>query len=335
MYVPAPAIPLKGVFVRPLSNDLGFWYGGKLAAIAAPDSETALRRSEVLREDLDALIEQGAFRRYDMAASFLPSQSRQKSQIRAIPDELELRQRLAAAIADSPLRKDVFEPFIKQAQQARQQPLLTVESLGQSPMGERLKSLLFEHNDIWVALILLHGVVDENALQALNKDEGDVQVLYLNVLASAEGILEKALDRITPLLVAGVGMIYLLLAFAFRSVTRPLFILLPTLSAVAATMAILNLSGIPMTLMHLVSLLLIIGLGLDYSLFYNRLNDFANEWDTTFRALWVCAFTTVLVFGILVISRTPPLQAIGATVGIGVTLSLILGACWTQKTVRH
>lgn len=202
-------------------------------------------------------------------------------------------------------------------------------------MGERLKSLLFEHNDIWVALILLHGVVDENALQALNKDEGDVQVLYLNVLASAEGILEKALDRITPLLVAGVGMIYLLLAFAFRSVTRPLFILLPTLSAVAATMAILNLSGIPMTLMHLVSLLLIIGLGLDYSLFYNRLNDFANEWDTTFRALWVCAFTTVLVFGILVISRTPPLQAIGATVGIGVTLSLILGACWTQKTVRH
>jgi predicted exporter len=316
---------------RELRNDLGFWYGGRLAVVVAPSAEGALKRSEALRLELDELIEAGAITRYDMAASFIPSQELQRRQIDAIPAEAELRRRLASVVTESPFREEIFEPFIEEAVEARDRPLLTVESLSNTQMGVRLEALLFEQDGIWIAPVLLHGVDDESQLDALNRSDGDTQVIYLNIKERATEVLATAIDHVIPLLGFGVLAIYLLLLVAYRSVLKPLRVLFPTLSAVAVTLAILNLSGISLTLMHLVSMLLIIGLGLDYALFYNRLNDDEAEWQTTFKALWVSSFTTVMVFGILFFSNTPPLQAIGLTVGIGALLCLVFGACWTRR----
>ena len=81
-------------------------------------------------------------------------------------------------------------------------------------------------------------------------------------------------------------------------------------------------------------LLLVVGLGLDYSLFFNRLSHSVEEWTTTFKALWVCCITTVLVFGMLMLSHTPPLQAVGLTVSIGAGLCLVFGAVWSTAVPR-
>lgn len=316
---------------RDLRADLGFWYGGKLAVVAGDSAQAVLERSEALAGELDTLIEEGVITRYDMAATFLPSRARQERQLAAIPREGELRERLAAALEDSPFRKDVFEPFIEEAVAARQREPLSVESLAHTQMGERIEALLFQEDGLWIAPVLLHGVSDEARLDGLNRRYGDSEVLYLNIKERAEDILATAVDHVLPLLGFGVLAIYLLLAVSYRSVVRPFRVLMPTLTAVAVTLAILNLAGISLTLMHLVSLLLIVGLGLDYALFYNRINTDAEEWHTTFKALWVCCFTTVLVFGMLVFSSTPPLEAIGMTVGTGALLCLVFGACFTRN----
>lgn len=316
---------------RTLRGDLGFWYGGKLAVVVADSSEHALIRSEALMPDLDRLIEAGVIKRYDMAARFIPSQQHQKRQIEAIPNDIELRHRLNIALEGSPFKKGVFEPFLKDASEARQRPLLTIENLSDSQMGERLKALLFQENGLWIAPVLLHGVSDEKTLYSLDHKYPDSEVIYLNIKGRASEVLASALDRVLPLLGLGVLAIYLLLVVSYRSLVRPLRVLFPTLSAVAVTLAILNLSGISLTLMHIVSMLLIIGLGLDYALFYNRLSDDDKEWNTTFKALWVSCLTTVMVFGILFFSKTPPLTAIGLTVAIGAFLCLVFGACWTPR----
>ena len=77
-----------------------------------------------------------------------------------------------------------------------------------------------------------------------------------------------------------------------------------------------------------------VGLGLDYALFFNRLPENEGEWDTTFKALWVCGITTILVFGILTFSRTPPLEAIGLTVGLGAFMSMVFAAMWAATPDR-
>ncbi len=86
-----------------------------------------------------------------------------------------------------------------------------------------------------------------------------------------------------------------------------------------------------MSIFNLISLLLVVGLGLDYALFFNRLPDNQEEWETTFRALWVCAITTILVFGILMYSQTPPLEQIGTTVALGAFLAIIFAAMWATR----
>ncbi len=314
-----------------LRADLGFWYGGKLVVVTGETSENVLVRSEAMMDDLDRLVNSGVIERYDMAASFIPSRQRQQKQLAAIPDEMKLRKRLNDALETTPFRKDVFEKFIQEAVAAKARPLLTVNNLEDSQMGERLKALLFQRNGLWIAPVLLHGVKNEQALEVLNQKYPESETIYLNIKARATQILADALDRIVPLIGFGVLAIYLLLAVSFRNLLKPLRILFPTLSAVAVTLALLNLAGVSLTLMHLVSLLLIVGLGLDYALFYNRLNHNRDEWYTTFKALWVSSFTTILVFGILFFSHTPPLQAIGLTVGIGAFLCLVFGACWTHS----
>jgi len=315
---------------RQIRADLGFWYGGKLMLVIGADSEAALRASEDIREKLDTLIEEGAFQRYDMAANYVPSLHQQKQQLAAIPDEKTLRSRVDEALIDSPFKKGIFEPFINQAIAAKTNPLLSVVSLQNSQMGERLKAMLFEQDGLWIAPILLHGVTDEFALQSLNQTESNFQVIYMNIKAEATRILSDSIANIVPLLLTGIAAIYIFLAIGFKSFVRPIRVLMPTFCAVAVTLGLLNALGISLTLMHLVSLLLIVGLGLDYALFYDRLNHNSDEWESTFKALWVSSITTVFVFGILCFSSTPPLQAIGVTVGIGALMCLFFGACWTR-----
>ena len=78
----------------------------------------------------------------------------------------------------------------------------------------------------------------------------------------------------------------------------------------------------------------VVGLGLDYALFFNRLTHSDEEWDTTFKALWVCCITTVLVFAMLLLSNTPPLKAVGMTVSMGAGLCLVFGAIWSTSINR-
>ena len=72
------------------------------------------------------------------------------------------------------------------------------------------------------------------------------------------------------------------------------------------------------------SVLLIIGLGIDYSLFINRRSsDTADNYNSCHGVL-ISAFSTLLAFGVLILSDVPVLMAIGQTVSIGVIASLVL-----------
>ena len=131
------------------------------------------------------------------------------------------------------------------------------------------------------------------------------------------------------------AIIYGALALAFRCFFRPLRIMIPTFAAAVTTAALLVFSGNPLSIFHLISLLLVVGLGLDYALFFNRLPENSGEWESTFKSLWICGITTILVFGILTYSNTPPLKAIGITVGIGAFLSMIFAAMWSAIAEKN
>jgi predicted exporter len=125
----------------------------------------------------------------------------------------------------------------------------------------------------------------------------------------------------------------LLLAFALRSPLRVLRVLLPLALAVLIVMAGLALAGQKMTILHLVGLLLIVAVGSNYALFFDRGHDRSGPSPRTLASLLFANLTTVAGFGILAFSTVPVLQAIGSTVGPGAILALLFSAMLAEQSL--
>ena len=97
--------------------------------------------------------------------------------------------------------------------------------------------------------------------------------------------------------------------------------------------AILLAAGQRLSLFNLVALLLVVGIGLNYALFFNRPASDPEERGRTLLSLAVCCATTLSAFGCLAFSHTPVLRAIGITVALGTVLSLVLSAALSEKPV--
>ena len=98
--------------------------------------------------------------------------------------------------------------------------------------------------------------------------------------------------------------------------------------------ALLHALGGGFSLFHIASFLLVIGLGLDYALFFNRRHGTLAERGRTIYGLVVCSTTTILVFGVLTFSQIPVLRAIGMTAALG-SLACLLFAALLAEDARH
>jgi len=131
--------------------------------------------------------------------------------------------------------------------------------------------------------------------------------------------------RAQALRFAGVGAlaIALLLWLGLRNLGFALRVMLPVYAGIAMTVGLLVSSGVGLTLFHLVSLLLVLGVGLNYALFFNQAELGTESERETSLALSVCFLTTLAAFGCLATSHIPILSAIGLTVSLGTALSLL------------
>ena len=315
-----------------LRADLGFWAGGKMLVVTGTSMEDVLQRTETLDSYLEQKVEQGVISGFDMASHFLPSQQKQKSNLAALQDVEAIKLNLNNALQDLTFKPKIFDPFIVDVVESADKNPITPTTLSQTTLGDRLKPLLFEFEEGAAGVILLHDVLDGKLMKEFALDHEEVE--YLDLKQEATNLVARNVKWVSLVMIACVILIYIVLSKSFGSVVRPFRIMVPTFSAAVVAAAILVNIGYPLSIFHLISLLLVVGLGLDYALFFNRLPDNHDEWNTTFKSLWVCGITTVLVFGILTFSQTPPLRAIGVTVGIGALISIIFAAMWAAAPAK-
>ena len=106
---------------------------------------------------------------------------------------------------------------------------------------------------------------------------------------------------------------------------------MPVLAALVLDVAILLAAGFRISLFNLVALLLVVGIGLNYALFFNRPAPGREERERTLLSLAVCCGTTLCAFGCLAFSEKPVLRAIGITVALGTILSLAMSAVLSEQ----
>lgn len=75
-----------------------------------------------------------------------------------------------------------------------------------------------------------------------------------------------------------------------------------------------------LNLFHVLALLLVLGVGIDYSIFFA---ESGTHRDTTMLAVLLSTATTLLSFGLLALSQTAAISSFGTVISIGLLCSLL------------
>lgn len=307
-----------------LRRDLSTPDARYLLVVDASSMQEALQRAEQLGHKLDALQTSNAIAGYDSPARVLPSEATQRARQAALPEPPQLRAALDEAARGLPFQANLFEPFLKDAAAAREAPPLERGSFTGTGLGLKLGALLVERRGAWLALLPLRGVHDPSVLTGAAGAIPGVHLLDLK--GEADSMYRGYRSQALLFGLLGAIAIVVLLLVTLRSWRRALDVLLPLAAAIAVTCAAFTLGGRQLNMFHLIGLLLVVGVGSNYSLFFERETFARSDRGLTVVSVALCNFATIMGFGLLGFARAPVLSAIGGTVALGAFLSLVFAA---------
>jgi predicted exporter len=291
-----------------------------------------LQHTERLDEFLSAAASDGTIESWQSLTNLLPSSAVMQSRYASIPDRDSLRTLVADSIASTPFRANAFDPFIDTAAALGKIPELSAERFINSPLQPWLDAHLMKIGSTWVSLISLSNP-DVDALQANSGDWGQGAELLDMRDSSMDMMQDYRSNAIAAVSLAAV-LIFGILWMQRRNLRQVVWIVTTVSVALAATILSVALIHGQLTVVHLVALLLVAGLGLDYALFFSR-QESAAERKHTIRAVMACAISTTLAFAILATSSIPVLKFMGLTVAIGSLASYLLAAASFRPVKRQ
>ena len=309
-----------------LRRDLGAPDVRHLLLIEAATQDEALAAGERLGATLRRLAGEGVLAGFDAPDAYLPSRETQLARQRALPPPDELRKSLDQALVGLPFRSGVFEPFLEQVEAARHQPPVGRDALQGTTLALKLDSLLIRRTSGWAAMLPLRGVADPQRLQQDVAALNDGRVVLLDLKRESDQLYRGYLGEALALSAAGAVIIVALLSASLRAWRRVFDVVAPLAAAVLITCAVLLLTADKLTLFHLVGFLLVVAVGSNYTLFFDRQNRPGNGGERTYVSLALANLSTMIGFGLLSFSSVPVLAAIGTTVGLGAFLSLAFAA---------
>ncbi|MFI4895510.1 MAG: MMPL family transporter [Steroidobacterales bacterium] len=326
-----------------LRSELGAPDISNLVVVAGADQEAVLQRVEAVSRRLDALVAAGEIGGYDDPARYLPSHSTQAARRASLPDAPTLRARLGAATASLPLRAEVLQEFMQQVAAARSSAPLERGTLEHTSLALALDALLWHHAGPWYGLLPLRaassgphaGDIDIDRVRAALTTDAPGTVLALNIKQETDALYGGYLREAVRLSLGGLGAIVLLLSVVLRSALRVARVIAPLALAVLVVSAGLIAAGVELTILHLIGLLLIVAVGSNYALFFDRraLEPTGTELPLTLASLLVANACTVIGFGVLALSHVPVLSALGTTVAPGTLLALWFSALLAPRAL--
>jgi predicted exporter len=316
-----------------LRSDLGAADVRELVVVAAPTLDAALRLAERAARALEPLVDSHVIGGFDSPANYLPSTAAQEARRSSLPAAAQLRENLRQATADLGLGSERLQPFLSDVDAARSAPLVTAQDLQGTSLRAGFDSLILHQQDRWNALLPLHTylksqTIDTAPVAAALQRAGLSEAHVLDLKLESDDLYAAYLTEAIHLSLAGILAIVVLLLIALRSPPRVLRVLAPLFLAVLAVAAGLALSGVELTMLHLVGMLLIVAVGSNYALFFDRqanLHEAGSE-ALTLASLVIANLSTVIGFGLLSFSQVPVLVALGTTVAPGAFLALLFAA---------
>jgi predicted exporter len=303
------------------------------AALHAPDvryalmvdgatREDALKMAERARPVLERAVTARSLDGFELASDFLPSEETQRLRQAALPDSAQLRARFAKAAEGLPITVSAFAAFFAEVEAARNAPLLTANDLVGTAIGLKVESLLRSDGARWYIVIPLYGVQDAPAVRDAVSGSAHPDSRWVDLRAASQEMMASFRARAAGAFAIGAVLIIAVLVIGLRSLHRGIRVAIPVGVAVLSTAAAMIALGYPLTVFHLVALMLVAGIGTNYALFLAQSTESTDAQMSVFRSLAVVGGTTLCAFATLATSPAPVLRAIGLTVTLGVVTSL-------------
>ena len=333
-----------------LRSELGAPDVRDIVVVTAPDREGALRGSEAVGSVLQPLVAAGTLLGFETPSRYLPSDALQRARQQALPDDATLRRDFATALDGLPFKRDGFDGFFGDV--ARQKAMRPIDErdLAGTSLAIALRALIGRHDASggeggepahWTAVVALRSQpsieVPRAAIAAglARLDPGGgVRIRLIDIRNETQNLYGTYLSEAVRMAAFGGIGIVVLLALALRDAARLARVLAPLVLAVILVAAG-HVAWGPLNLFHLVGLLLIVGVGSNYALFFDRRAHDGAQADGDPRvlpSLVVANLTAAIGFGVLGLSTLPVLHSIGTTVAPGALLALLLSAVFAVRT---
>ncbi len=305
-----------------------------LVIVSAPDKESALGVAEKVGTRLEQLIDANVIGGFETPVRYLPSQALQRARQASLPPTAELRERLQKAVAGMPVRAERLEPFLLDAETARTQPLITRKDLDGTSVATGFDALMLQDGSGWVALLPLRAAasnpfaIDDARVRKAVSEAAPGQATVLDLKGEADRLYSRYLAEAVRLSLAGFAAIVILLLVALRSPARVIRVVVPLALAVLVVAGGFALLGRQLTILHVIGMLLIVAVGSNYALFFDRraTDSHVGSVPLTLASLLIANAATIVSFGILAFSSVPVLSALGSTVAPGALLALLFSA---------
>ena len=179
----------------------------------------------------------------------------------------------------------------------------------------------------YASLVTLRAI---QQLAVITQSELMSGVTWVDRVAQMSAKLDVLMHTALALLCVAYGLIALALLLLYRRWQAVFMVLLPLTSSLLV-MALLSAFSVPLNLFHILASFLLLGLGMDYSIFAYA----GGEGESTQRAILLSAITSILSFGLLALSATPMIQAFGITLLLGSSFNLLLAPIITVLAKKH
>ncbi len=282
--------------------------------LKAQSKNQLLQNLEQLTSQLDTLIGQGRLASYISLNQIIASKQQQqtnyqllqawansqaKEQYASLVGPDRLNHYLATLNAPTEFNKTIYkatslEPLINQ---------LLIESEKQQFYG----------------LIQLQGLEQQTAIQQLV--EANEQLYLLDATGLFSSFLQLVRENSIKLVIAAYLFILIFLVFIYGP-KKAWLVFLPPLSAALLSLSMAHMLGQSINIFHIVALTLVLGIGIDYTIFYSKTKKQAST--DTVLAVTCSMISTVLAFGLMSFSQTPAVAGFGTIVLFGMIVVFLL-----------
>ncbi|MGY2573522.1 MMPL family transporter [Vibrio sp. C8] len=280
----------------------------QMLVVCAESDEQLMTKLEQLDSTLAQWKRQQTISGYQSLSQYLPSIARQKSDYQLVSN---LYQNYGSSLSESlklSTQPTLTEPMI---------PVSLSDYLHQS-VSEPIQFLyLSKIEDRVATVVMLRDVSNAEEIIAFTSQRADIS--YLDKAGEISALFGEYRTKVMELLAAALIGISLLLAKRY-GVAHTIRIVFPCVVACLVGIAVTTLTGSTLNLFNLLALVLVVGIGIDYTLFFAE----QSQSRSTLLAITLSAMTTLLSFGLLSLSETHAIHSFGLTTLSGIFVAWLL-----------